>query len=344
MELIDSKYTREKYKDLGIEFDDWQKAAIIWNKPMTLPESLAALKEFADKTSDSKLKKQIEERVSYEEKCLAYIKQNPNNDYVYIVRDVKNGSNYGAFYIFDVALMHARKCAKEYEEKIHIYKVQIVKGNEIPKCKSYTSWNPIIFPDKPEIEEYCYDYDDGEVGQVTLALDGAIQYWWSSESTLEEDQVVENFDKNRFENRFIKLPYVHKAGMIVRYTPTGELGVLATGKDDWNKFMQRVENGLYVDYMDASHEVYSLSDKGYWMHDHISPFLLEEANIPDDVTDEKDVAMYQAMKTLSAFFAGNQTREQEVIRTAKEYSRVVYEQKMNGGDKNDPTDIWSILR
>lgn len=215
---------------------------------------------------------------------------------MYIVRDVKNGSNYGAFYIFDVALMHARKCAKEYEEKIHIYKVQIVKGNEIPKCKSYTSWNPIIFPDKPEIEEYCFDYDNGEIGQVSLDLDGTIQYWWSSESTLEEDQVV--------------------------------------------------ENGLYVDYMDASQEVYSLSDKGYWMHDHISPFLLEEANIPDDVTDEKDVAMYQAMKTLSAFFAGNQTseQEQEVIRTAKEYSRVVYEQKMNGGDKNDPTDIWSILR
>ena len=33
MELIDSKYTREKFTELGIEFDEWQKAAILWHKP-----------------------------------------------------------------------------------------------------------------------------------------------------------------------------------------------------------------------------------------------------------------------------------------------------------------------
>ena len=26
MELIDSKYTREKFAELGVEFDEWQKA------------------------------------------------------------------------------------------------------------------------------------------------------------------------------------------------------------------------------------------------------------------------------------------------------------------------------
>ena len=40
MELIDSKYTREKFAELGVEFNDWQKAAILWNKPLLYQEMI----------------------------------------------------------------------------------------------------------------------------------------------------------------------------------------------------------------------------------------------------------------------------------------------------------------
>ena len=52
MELIYSKYTSEKYKELGIEFSDWQKAAIIWHKHMSSQEILNGLRELAAKTAD----------------------------------------------------------------------------------------------------------------------------------------------------------------------------------------------------------------------------------------------------------------------------------------------------
>lgn len=334
MELIDSKYTREKYKELGIEFTDWQKAAIIWNKPIPLPMCLNALKELAEDILDAELKKQIEERVIYEEKQFKYITQNPDNNYVYVVRDAQKGYDYGAFYIFDTALEHARKYVKEAAIDMCITKVQIVKGVEIPKYKSYHRWNPNLFPDKAEIEECDNDYSDGEVGSVTISVDGDIRHWWSTETTTEEDMVVDEFDKNRFESKFIKLPYVHEAGMIVKYTSTGEIGVLATGKEDWDDFMQRVDNGLYVDYSDKSHEVYSLRNQGYWSHDHICPFLIEKLEITAEVRQTKSLEFWQATEALSDYFSGNKSQSQEelVIRTARAY--------VAGGEA---TEIWDIL-
>ena len=344
MELIDSKYTREKYKELGLEFTDWQKAAIIWNKPLPQQKRLDALKDFAVETSDLELKKQITERVNYEEKLLEYFKHNPNNDFIYVVKKSKEGYDYGAFYIFDMAFEHAKKYAREDNVKMCIKKVQIVKGMELPQRKIRCGWNPNLFPEK-EIEEEDCDYSDGEMGEITIPADGEIRYWWSSESTKEEYMMVDEFDKSRFESKFIKLPYVHEAGMLVKYVPTGEIGVLATGKDDWDNFMQRVDKGLYVDYSDNSHEMYSLSDKGYWIHDHICPFLLEEAFIPEEILEPKDKAMYDAMQALSSFWAGNRSKEQEMkaLQTAKEYARVVHECSLKETGESEPTEIWHIL-
>lgn len=321
MELIDSKYTREKYKELGIEFTDWQKATIIWNKPMNHQECINALKELAEKTFDVELQKQIRERVKYEEKQLTYIMENPNNDYVYIVRNAKDNCDYGVFYKFDTALVHARKYAKEDEEKMCIYKIQIVKGEGIPTRTTYSRWNPNLFPEKKEIEEYEREYSDGVVGRVTISTDGEICVWWSVETTMEEDMVVDTFDVNRFETKFIKLPYVHEAGMIVKYTLSGEIGVLATGKEDWDEFLDRVDKGLYVDYFDKSHEVFFLKEKGYWSHDHLCPLLLEKVGLTTEVAVEKGEEFCRALKALSEYFAGNQSviQEQMVIRTVEAY-------------------------
>lgn len=322
MELIDSKYTREKYKELGIEFTDWQKATIIWNKPMPHQERLDALKELAKEITDVELKKQILERVSYEEKQLEYIMQNCDNNYVYIVKDEKDECDYGAFFMFETALKQARKYAEENMEEMHIYKIQIVKGTDIPIIRNRDRWNTNLFPEKAKIEERFSDYIDGEVGSVSISRAGDIRCWWSNETTDEEELVMDSFDINRFESRFLKLPYVHKAGMFVKYIPTGELSVLATGKEDWDKFLERVDNGLYVDYFDKSHKVYTLCDEGYWSHDHICPFLLEEVELTSEVIESHTEEYWNAMKALSDYWAGNTSLEQEklVIDTAKSYA------------------------
>lgn len=345
MELIDSKYTREKYKELGIEFTDWQKATIIWNKPMPHQKRLDALNKLAKETADVELKKQIAERVSYEEKQLVYIMQNCDNNYVYIVKDEKEVCDYGAFYIFDTALKQARKYAEENIEEMHIYKIQVVKGTDIPIIRKRNRWNPNLFPEKTEIEESFSDYLDGEVGRVSISKDGDIRCWWSNETTDEEEFVVESFDVNRFESRFLKLPYVHKAGMIVKYTPTGELGVLATGKEDWDKFLGKIDNGLYADYFDKSHKVYTLCDEGYWSHVHICPFFLEEVELTPEVIESHTEEYWNAMKALSDYWAGNTSLEQEklVINTAKSYANSERKLSELGKKARTATRISHIL-
>ena len=84
MELIDSKYTREKLEELDVEFDDWQKAAILWHKPLLYQEMIEALSGFATETYDLELKRQIEERISIEKRMLELFKENSNDEYVYV--------------------------------------------------------------------------------------------------------------------------------------------------------------------------------------------------------------------------------------------------------------------
>ena len=220
------------------------------------------------------------------------------------------------------SLKHARKLVVDDAEERSIFKTQIVKGTDIPMIRNRNRWNPNLFPEKTEIEEFYSEYSDGEVGEICISLDGTIRYWWSTETTDEEVMMVDEFDRNRFESRFIKIPYVHEAGMIVRYTPTGELGVLATGKEDWEKFIERVDNGLYVDYFDKSHEIYILCDEGYWSHEHSCPFLLEEVKLTPEVTSSRSFQYWNAVKALSDYWAGNTSQSQEeiVLRTAKAYA------------------------
>lgn len=45
-EIIDSNYTRNRYKEIGFQLSDFQQATLIWNKPNTTrQERLSALTE-----------------------------------------------------------------------------------------------------------------------------------------------------------------------------------------------------------------------------------------------------------------------------------------------------------
>ena len=71
MELIESNFTRMRYNELGIEFTDFNKATIIWNKgTLTHQEKLDELMKLHDSTADNKLKAQIAERVEWEKRML----------------------------------------------------------------------------------------------------------------------------------------------------------------------------------------------------------------------------------------------------------------------------------
>ena len=57
---------------------------------------------------------------------------------------------------------------------------------------------------------------------------------------LTEKQIVEPCDKRRFESMYVNVPFVHEKGMIVRYTLTGEMGILATGEEEFAEIQDKL--------------------------------------------------------------------------------------------------------
>ena len=61
---------RAKILEVGHQFSDWDRAAIIWNSDIPLLEKHEEIQRSADVTSDSELRKQILERIAYDQDAL----------------------------------------------------------------------------------------------------------------------------------------------------------------------------------------------------------------------------------------------------------------------------------
>lgn len=68
IELIPSKDVRECIVKTKRTFTDFQKAAIIYNLCLPFEKMTQALMELGNTTRDEKLKKQLNERMQYDEK------------------------------------------------------------------------------------------------------------------------------------------------------------------------------------------------------------------------------------------------------------------------------------
>ncbi len=63
---IPSADMRAKIFEVGHQFSDWDRAAIIWNSNIPLLEKHEKIQRIADGTSDSLLREQIIERLAYD--------------------------------------------------------------------------------------------------------------------------------------------------------------------------------------------------------------------------------------------------------------------------------------
>ena len=88
-----------------------------------------------------------------------------------------------------------------------------------------------------------------------------------------------------------------------------------------------------------------MCDEGYWSHDHICPFLLEEVELTPEVIESHTEEYWNAMKALSDYWAGNTSLEQEklVIDTAKSYANSERKLSELGKKARTATRIRHIL-
>lgn len=330
-ELIPSKQVRDYMDEIGFEFTDHQKATLIWNAVgYNHYQILDALKELAETTGDLVTKKQIEERISYEETKLERIRNNQDNKHVYVVTN-DDGLSYGYFNRYDTALAYAKKL----HESLEIEKQRIIEGNKIPRVKRDIGLNP-RYPDT-KVDTY-YEYCGIGDGGVLFNEAGEIIGLRTNEMSDEEESLVNEFDSNRFEFPFINIPFPPNfmKGIPVKHISSGRYGIIQEGSEIWDEFINRIRKGLYVDYYDMSIKVQFLDIDGCWAHDHINPIYLE-VGMPDF---KEEPELYRAMDALSEYWSGKENAEHEelVIKYSREYG-IKHQKKLDADTATKLEDI-----
>ena len=317
MELIKSNFTRMRYNELGVEFTDFNKATITWNKRiLTHKEKLDELMMLHNSTADTKLKAQIKERIDWENRILETFKIGGEN-IVYLVTEAVESCIYGLFTKYETALLQAKKIAKEDDVNMKIEKYIVATEDYIPLQKYVAR----ITSKEPHVMVYKDDYFGWPEAAISINSKGEIIHIWSNE-IVENDEMLNS--KERFEYKFISVPYVHYKGIPVKNVINNEWGILTTDKKEWDDCLQKIEEGLWVDYTDIAHTVYCLTEKGYWSHEHWSPFDMEMGFPKAETGDAKEQAFLQAMDVMSEYLSGyrDEAHEKIVLEKSKEYAKV----------------------
>lgn len=140
-----------------------------------------------------------------------------------------------------------------------------------------------------------------------------------------EVDIVNPFRPERFENVFFEIPFCYKsAGTPVKNIVNGTYGILSSGEDDWNDYLQEIKDRKWeVDYSDIQAVVLYPIKSEYWDHMHCNPLHLQMELPPHMENKEEDAAYRRAMEALSdyCFYKGEHNTEETAKRCMKEYAK-----------------------
>lgn len=337
--LVPSQVMRKYLEEEHWLFTDWQKATLIWNSPIhTKTEILEALKELADTTADTILKRQILERLTYEEKAYRLLNDNSQGKYVYLLRI--DDCIRGVFADYETARRYGSKKCEEEDEMIYTVEKQLIYGESTKQDVAIPRFSPhnILQPELPSREE-CIGISSGD---SMHKAGGECLTWDSCEISAEEEERVDSLRKDRFEYQFFRIPFGMEAGTIVRYkstfTESPEYGILLTGASDWQQYMNHMEVVEWKDFLDIQVEVVFLRERGYWSHEHINPLYLE-ADFPEteEGQDEKRKAHRAALLAFRDFLHDRtKEKDKKVIRATTEYAAACKDRRFAG----EAETIW----
>ena len=285
LDMIPSNTEREYLKNKGFALSDKMTATLIYHAVTDYHDRMSRLEAYAGETTDKGLSEQIKARIQHENQIFERFVSN-DGQYIFLVRvDNSEDIDYelkGIFKHFKEAEDYA--CERFEKNFFVIEKYDLVDG-ELPEHRSFGHFNPNMLSDKTkEYKEYIEEYDCDSIGAASYKH-GRMSSFWCMCSTIEEEDAVNEYDVNRFENLFI--PWIHpfEEGDIVYSTDYPSVyGIVDTSQDSWKDFLERVKNGLYVDYIDASLTVQFLMEDGHFSHNHISPIYLEKVEM-DTIKD-----------------------------------------------------------
>ena len=206
--IIKSRDVRDYIRRMGYQLPDRDAATILYNAGFSHKRLTRMLKELAEETEDEALRREIKERLAFEERCFFLFQQNDGN-YFFQVRE--NAPAFtepsGNFASLETALSYA----KSHDMLFDIAKYEIVKDLSTAK-KPVVHTNPRLKGDKPAEEiPYC----GASVAEYTYNKDGSIISYWAEECSQEEWDAVNDWGVSRFESRFVPFPNPFNEGDIV---------------------------------------------------------------------------------------------------------------------------------
>lgn len=264
----------------GRSLSDREIATIVYHADLSMPELLQALAELKNQTKDTELAQEIEERITYEQRCLARFRENDGSCFyeTSIVEEDGKNTVTGHFATLALAEEHAKQFIFHRNKPFVIKKYQIVG-----LCENVIvpiGWvNPRLHP---KIASVPCEYYGSAISGCRYREDGSIVEWWSFELQ-EEESAVEDWGEHRFEHKFFDIPNPFQRGDIVRVIGKDNVGIIATSQEEYQKFMRRVEERkLPLDFLDWVVEVRLLREDGSCMHRHIPPAFLERIQVDAD--------------------------------------------------------------
>lgn len=274
--LIPSEDVRVYMEQTGFRFTPSELATLVYHSGKTLPVKHSYWLSLVDETGDATLRKEIRERIAYDQKCQWLFAENDGSCFYETAigettDDWERDEVTGHFASLELALKHA----KGYGVPFDIRKYQIIglcKNVIVPYCL----FNPRLFPEGDSGESA---YRGEAIAEFRYTAEGILQSYWTYEISPEETAAVEDWGKARFEWRFIRMPNPFQAGDLVRIVGTDRVGRVATSQAEWQAFLRRVEERkLAVDYSDASVTVDYSSKENPYDHQHVQPIHLEKAD------------------------------------------------------------------
>lgn len=294
---------------------------MIWNHPLcTWEEKLDALGELAQLTGDGTLRRQIRERIAYEEKCFRLFKGNPDKKYVYVVYEKKDWAASGFFSDYETAVAYGLKDIQKYEMREFRIEKQLIFNEDTKKdvIKPWISKHNLL---KFEIHKE-YAYDGSESASFIFNNEGNIVYAFSMETDAEEMDLVDAMNRDLFESRFFKLPFGMEVGTVVKVLHDNTYGVLCGGNMPWDDYMKKTdEDPPFYDFSDIQTIILQIKADGHWSHGHINPMYLEPGIPEAKEGNQKAQAHVEALWTLSAYLKNNsEENDKRVLKASRKYA------------------------
>ena len=298
-------------------FSDREKATIIFNDPQaSLDDILLELIKIECLTSDSNLKKEIEERISYEIfKYQDFVSNNQQN-YLYCLMD-EDEFIYGVYESFYLAYDNLKQKVHEDLNDDFFLKSGYKSEYQIQKYKLTKTRQNSTFECLKEIKKSETQFQSAFIGNIQYKENLNIQSVFYNNA---EPGYLDN--SNRFENQFIGIYIPFQKGDIVKCL-TNQLKeevyyVVEKGAKEFKDVHSMLKGS--EDYSDCALCVYELSENGSWNHHHLNPLYLKKICIQDQTLS----SVYQVM---SDYCKGDKT-EDDVLKATIDYEKHKIEQKI----------------